>query len=69
MMGSGVRVPASAFPLEEPAAHQRAQDAQTVHLSDGTLGLRIRLPRPVVYSPNVTLRVEQNESGLLRPAT
>jgi hypothetical protein len=42
-----------------------ARDVQPVRLSDGAAGLRVHLPRPVVYSPNVTLRVEENQAGLL----
>ena len=40
-------------------------DVLPVRLSDGSAGLRVHLPRPEIYSPNVTLRVEQNSSGLI----
>ena len=42
-----------------------AHDVTQVHLANGAPGLRVHLPRPVVYSPNVTLRVEKSESGFM----
>lgn len=42
-----------------------ARDVMPVRHKDGTVGLRVHLPQPVIYPPNVTLRVEKTESGLL----
>ena len=42
-----------------------AADVVPGRLRDGSQGLRVRLPKAVVYPPNITLRVENTESGLL----
>jgi hypothetical protein len=42
-----------------------ARDVVPAKLSDGSNGLRVRLPRPTIYPPNVRLRVENSESGLM----
>ena len=42
-----------------------AGDVVPGRMRDGRPGLRVRLPRPVVYPPNITLRVENTQSGLL----
>ena len=46
-------------------SHLSPTDVSPVPLSDGSKGLRVRLPRPNVYPPNITLRVETSQSGLL----
>jgi hypothetical protein len=40
-------------------------DVSTVRLPDGSTQLRVHLPAPVVYPPNVVLRVQKTESGLM----
>ncbi|HLJ57359.1 MAG TPA: DUF4230 domain-containing protein, partial [Chthonomonadaceae bacterium] len=40
-------------------------DVTRVRRADGTMTLRVRLPQPDVYPPNVTVRVESAEAGLL----
>jgi len=42
-----------------------ANDVSPVRLPDGTQGLRVRLPQPTVYTPNITVTVEKSDSGLL----
>jgi hypothetical protein len=42
-----------------------ASDVTPVRLSDGTQGLRVRLPEPTIYPPAITVRVEKSGSGLL----
>ena len=40
-------------------------DVASSRRKDGTVGLRVRLPLPIVYPPNITLRVENVQGGLL----
>jgi hypothetical protein len=42
-----------------------ARDVTSARMPDGRAELRVHLPAPVIYAPNITLRVEQTESGLL----
>ena len=42
-----------------------AGDVATTRQKDGTACLRVRLPRPIVYPPNIILRVENVQGGLL----
>lgn len=46
-------------------SHLTAADVTPGRLHDGAAGFRVRLPKPDIYAPNITIRVENTQSGLL----
>ncbi len=46
-------------------SHLSPKDVAPGRLSDGRKGLRVHLPAPVVFAPNVRISVEKTESGLM----